>query len=464
MLTTILRRAPIFPVVLVLMLPSVRTASAQRIPPDSEVLAVLKTRVDSGRAPGIVVGIIERGQPRYVAYGSAGPGRSALDEHTIFEIGSISKTFTGVLLADAVGRGEVRLDQPVAELLPEGTVMPGAGGRAITLEQLSTHRSGLPRLPGNLAPADARDPYADYDAQRLYGFLATYALPRAPGDSAEYSNLGGGLLGHALTLRAGLPTWGALVERRITGPLGMRETFVEVPPAFRGALAAGHNEDMAVVPPWHFDALAGAGALRSTAADMLVYLASALDTSRGPLRQAMALARTPRADISPGTRIGLGWMVSGPPTSPIWWHNGGTGGFRSFAAFDPARQVAVVVLANSAISVDDIGMHLMNPAVPLVMPMLAPRSVVSLSQGALERFVGEYALSPMMRLTITREGASLFAQATGQERFPLTAVAADRFVFPSAGIEVTFDLGDSGPARALTLRQAGMTTEARRLP
>jgi CubicO group peptidase (beta-lactamase class C family) len=462
--TVMLHRASFLLAALVSLLPGARSVSAQPLPSDSAILALLTTRVDSGHAVGIVVGLLEHGRRRYVAAGRVAAGRAPMDEHTILEIGSISKTFTGLLLADAVTRGEVRLDQPVTELLPQGTVVPAKDGQTITLEQLATHRAGLPRLPGNLAPMDPADPYADYDARRLYAFLAGYALPRAPGDRAEYSNLGAGLLGHALTRRAGAPAWGVLVERRITGPLGMRETFVEVPAALRARLAVGHDERMAAVPAWHLDALAGAGALRSTAADMLVYLAAALDTAGGPLGPAMALARTPRADFGPGARIALGWMVSGPPTRPLWWHNGGTGGFRSFAAFDPARQVGVVVLTNAAVSVDDIGMHLMNPLVPVSTPMLSPRATVALSAAALDRLVGEYVLTPTMQLVISRSGDALYGQVTGQARFPLSATAADRFVFAAAGVELTFDLEAPGPARRLTLRQAGSAVTAERRP
>lgn len=463
MMNSTLHRAAMLATAVTLLLPGARSASAQNILSDSAILAILKTRVDSGRAPGIVVGILERGQRRYVAYGSAGPGRTPLDEHTLFEIGSISKTFTGLLLADAATRGEVRLDQPVAQLLPAGTAVPSKDGKAITLEQLSTHRSGLPRLPTNLAPVDPADPYADYDAKRLGAFLTTYTLARAPGDSAEYSNLGAGLLGHALTLHAGMSSWGALVERRITGPLGMRETFVDVPSSFLNRVATGHDDKIDAVAAWHLDALAGAGALRSTAADMITYLAAELDTTPGPLGKAVTLGRSPRADFAPGSRIALGWMVSGPPVAPIWWHNGGTGGFRSIAAFDPARQVAVVVLANSAVSVDDIGMHLMNPKVKLVMPIVPPRTDVTLSPAALDRLVGEYPLTPALLLTVTRVGDALYAQATGQSRFPLTATSASRFVFPAAGIELEFHLGEAGPARELTFHQgAGTITVPRR--
>jgi serine-type D-Ala-D-Ala carboxypeptidase/endopeptidase len=194
-----------------LMLVAAPSAGAQTLPPDSAIHAIVQARVDSARAPGIVVGVLEDGRARYFAYGSAGPGRDTLDEHTLFEIGSISKVFNALLLADAAVRGAARLDQPVRELLPPGTVVPTRDGRDITLEQLATHRSGLPRLPGNMAPANLADPYADYDVERLYAFLEDYVLPRVPGEGAEYSNLGAGLLGHALVYNSGEASWGAVV-------------------------------------------------------------------------------------------------------------------------------------------------------------------------------------------------------------------------------------------------------------
>src|SRR5690606_26260141 len=161
-----------------------RTVRAQSVPTDSAILEIIRTRVDSGRSRGMAVGILENGKRRYISYGSAGPGRAPVDEHTIFEIGSISKTFTGLLLADAVERGRVQLDEPVALLLPEGTTVPSYDGRQITLVDLSTHRSGLPSMPDNFSPANPDDPYADYDATKLYAFLSSYRLPRAPGDGA----------------------------------------------------------------------------------------------------------------------------------------------------------------------------------------------------------------------------------------------------------------------------------------
>jgi CubicO group peptidase (beta-lactamase class C family) len=439
-------------------------ASAQSLPTDSAIREIIRTRVDSGRSRAIAVGVFENGKRRFISYGSAGPGRAPLDEHTIFEIGSISKTFTGLLLAEAVTREEVRLDEPVAQLLPKGTKVPSRDGREITLLELSTHRSGLPRLPGNFSPANRADPYADYDATKLLDFLAAYQLPRAPGDSAEYSNLAVGLLGFALTLNAGAPSWGALVENRITGPLGMRETFVDAPAELRARVSAGHDAHMDSVPAWHLDALAGAGALRSTASDMLTYLAAELDTSRGPLAKAIVLSQEPRAAFGPDS-IALAWIVHRVGDRRIWWHNGATGGFRSFVAFDPTRGVAVVVLSNASVEVDDIGMHLTDPSSPLRMPSVpVHRTAVALTPAQLDRVVGDYALAPTFILHVTRVGDDAYVQATGQPRFRLWSTSPDHFFLKEVDAQLVFDLGESGPAKSVTLLQNGASQTAARKP
>jgi CubicO group peptidase (beta-lactamase class C family) len=452
----LLRSAARIASVLVLLLGVPQLARAQQTPSDSAVRAMLKKWVDAGQARGVVVGILQNGQRRYIAYGSAGPGRLPLGEHTVFEIGSVSKTFTSLLLAESVVRGEAQLDEPVVKLLPSGAVVPSFNGRQITLQDLATHRSGLPRLPGNFAPRDSANPYVDYDASRLLAFLRSYKLPRAPGDSAEYSNLGAGLLGYALVNHEKAKSWGALVHDRITAPLGMHETFVDVPATARNRVSAGHNAQMDSVPAWYWDALAGAGALRSTASDMLTYLAAELDTTRGPLARAVAVGRKPRAAFLPGNRIALAWLVRGNADHPVWWHNGETFGFSSFAAFDPARKLAIVVLSNATIPVDRIGAQILEPVVQ--------RKFITLPAAALDRLVGKYALAPTFVLSVTREGDALYVQATGQPRFPLSPEAPDKFYAENVDAELVFTLGPTGKATSVTLRQNGTEHVAKRQP
>ena len=194
----------------------------QHFPSDAAIQALIQSRVDENRAVGIVVGVMEPdGSTRIFAAGEAGPDAQPLGERSVFEIGSTTKVFTAILLADMVAKGEVAFDDPVAKFLPEGEVtMPTRGGKEITLLDLSTHRSALPRMPDNFTPADETNPYVDYTVKQMYEFLSTHELRRDIGAEAEYSNLGVGLLGHVLA-RVNGSSYEELVRERILDPLGM---------------------------------------------------------------------------------------------------------------------------------------------------------------------------------------------------------------------------------------------------
>ena len=440
------------------------TRSAVSLLSDSAVAAILRQRVASGKTPGIVVGILDAAGTRFISHGSGAPGPVALDSATLFEIGSVTKTFTSTILADMVVRGEVRLEDPVAALLPPGTRVPASGERQITLADLASHFSGLPRLPNNLSPRDINNPYVDYTPEKLYAFLAAHELRRAVGSAFEYSNLGAGLLGHTLALRAGTD-YETLVRRRVLDPLGMKDTKITLTHADSARFAAGHNAGGQVVPAWDLASLQGAGALRSTAADMLRFLAANIaadaDSSRTrPLAAALRLTHEPRHSIGPGADIGLGWIgVSTQSGAKIFSHDGGTGGHRSFAAFDPARRVAVIVLSASAADVTDIGRHLLDNSYPLVRERVA----ITLAPESLEGLVGEYALSPQFHINITREGAQLYLQATAQPRFPLYAESENSFFLRVVEAVVTFTRGADGKATSLTLHQGGSSTPGPRV-
>jgi serine-type D-Ala-D-Ala carboxypeptidase/endopeptidase len=199
----------------------------QLVPPDSEIRRILVERVgDQNQSVGIVVGVIEPSGRRIVAYGSLSKGdKRSMDADTVFEIGSTTKVFTSLLLAEMVQHGEVALTDPVAKYLPAGVKVPERG-RAITLEDLSRHRSALPRLPSNLDVAsNPLNPYASYSVKQIYEFLSTYQLPRDVGSEFEYSNFGAGLLGHVLSLAAG-KDYATLIQTRICEPLGMHSTAI----------------------------------------------------------------------------------------------------------------------------------------------------------------------------------------------------------------------------------------------
>ncbi len=321
---------------------------AQDDPLKAGIDGIVAEAMKKGRWMGLAIGVIQSGRPLVLGYGRvSAAGEDVPRGDTLFEIGSITKTFTAVLLSVMVAEGSVALDEPVRKLLPEGTVVPRTGEGEILLHHLASQTSGLPRMPDNFKPADPGDPYADYGTERLLTFLKRHELRRAPGAAYEYSNLGAGLLGHALAARAGRD-FGTLVREKILDPLGMTDTVLAIDDARRPRLAPGHARGKAV-KSWNFDAVAGAGALRSTAADMLRYLRAQLGEGPEALVAASARTHEPRAAVSGAVRIGLGWHLAPLPGGgpEAVWHNGGTGGYRSYAGFVKEKKAAVIVLSNS---------------------------------------------------------------------------------------------------------------------
>jgi serine-type D-Ala-D-Ala carboxypeptidase/endopeptidase len=438
------------------------------VPPDSEIRKILVERIDTFHmGVGFVVGVIEPQGRRVVTYGSLNQGDPRpLNGDTIFEIGSVTKVFTSLLLSDMVQRGEVALADPVAKYLPPEVKVPERGGRVITLVDLSTHTSGLPRLPTNLKPKDPANPYADYSVEQLYQFLSSYQLTRDIGSQFEYSNLGGGLLGHALARRAGMD-YEAPVRSRITGPLGMSSTGIALTPEMKARLATGHDDKLAAVPNWDLPTLAGAGALRSTANDLLTFLAANLGYVKSPLASPMAAMLTVRRPLGgpKGGEIGLGWLITKPADDEIVWHNGGTGGYRSFVGFNPKTRVGIVVLSNTSTASggDDIGMHLLDSHAPL-MPAPKEHKEITVDPKVFDGYVGQYQLAPNFILTITREGDQLFAQATGQPKFQIFPESQRDFFLKVVDAQITFETDSSGRATSLTLHPNGANMPAKRIP
>jgi serine-type D-Ala-D-Ala carboxypeptidase/endopeptidase len=334
---------------------------------ESDIRQILADRIDQQRrGVGIVVGVITPEGRKVIAHGGLDQGDPRmLGGDTVFEIGSVGKVFTALLLADMVRRGEVALADPVARYLPPQVHVPERSGRAITLQDLAAHHSGLPRLPTNFAPRDPANPYADYTLDRLYQFLSDYQLTRDAGAQYQYSNLGYGLLGHALARRAGLD-YEALVLARIAAPLGLASTRVALSPQLKARLAIGHNERLEPVPNWEDTTLAGAGSLLSSVNDLLRLLSAHLDARLSPLRSAMRAMLTVRQPTdTPNVEIALGWHISRREGRELIWHNGGTGGFSSFIGFSPDTRSGVVVLANAGVDIDDIALHVMDRRYPL---------------------------------------------------------------------------------------------------
>ena len=442
-----------------------QTASPSSLPSDAEIRKILVDRIDvQHQSVGIVVGVIGPEGRRVIAYGNLEKGDARpLNGDTVFEIGSATKVFTSLLLADMVQGKQVALDDPVTKYLPATVKMPERNGRSITLVDLSTHTSGLPRLPGNLSPRDPGNPYADYSVEQLYQFLSGYQLTHDIGSTYEYSNLGGGLLGHVLARRAGTD-YEALVESRICAPLGMKSTEITLTPEMKARLAVGHNAALASVKNWDLPTLAGAGALRSTANDLLIFLAANLGYSKSLLSPAMAaMLKTRRPTGQQGLEIALGWHIFTSNGKEIVWHNGGTGGYRSFIGFDPRTRIGVVALSNTStnVGVDDIGRHLLDNSVPLA---VAPKEhkEAKIDPKLFDNYVGNYQLAPGFVLAVTRDQDRFFVQATGQPKYEIFPESDREYFLKVEDVQITFITDDKGRATELILHQGRQDQHAKR--
>lgn len=421
---------------------------------NDEILQILRERVETGRTnQSIVVGVIDEKGVKFTSLGkvSQKPNAPNADENTVFEIGSITKVFTGTLLAEAVKRGEVKLDDPIAKYLPSTVKVPARGGREITLLDLATHTSGLPRMPTNFAPKNLQNPYADYTVEQMYDFLSKYELPRDIGSKSEYSNLGMGLLGHILSLRAGM-SYENLVKTRILLPLDLKDTTITLFPAQKTRLAQGYDINGEESSLWDLPTLAGAGALRSTAKDMARFAAYNLGLEKSSLLDVFNSAHQPQRDFGAQLKIGLSWLNQpSKPEKMIVWHNGATGGFVGFIGFIKSEKRGVVILSNSGEGVDDIGLHLLDPTSPL--RKIPP--FVNVSENLLDEYAGTYELVPNVLFTITSEDGKLYAQITNQARYRVFAESENKFYYKIVRAKLTFNRGADGKIESLTLSQNG---------
>jgi len=305
------------------------------------------------KAGAIVVGVITKHGQEVISYGKFdnADGR-APDGETIFEIGSITKVFTALLLSDMALRGEVKLNDPISKYLPATVHVPTRNGKQITLLDLATHYSGLPRMPDNYN--------REYSVEQMYDFLSNYTLTRDPGAKYDYSNFGAGLLGQSLAVRAGTD-YETLLHDRITEPLGMNHTAMRLTPEMQANLISGYGSGIKA-PSIEVSAMKGAGSIRSNVDDMLIFLAANMGLIQGPLRPAMKKMLSVRRPVSPGVQIAVGWHIA----NGVVCHNGGTNGYHAYAGFEPRRKAGVVVLSNSTESTDDLGVRVLD--YPMTMP------------------------------------------------------------------------------------------------
>jgi serine-type D-Ala-D-Ala carboxypeptidase/endopeptidase len=439
-------------------------ASVVAKPVDEQALhALLVERVDVRKwGTAIVVGISSPQGRQLVSYGTLSvQDRRQVDGATVFEIASLTKVLTALVLADMAARKQVTLDAPVSTCLPSGVTVPEHGDRQMTFLDLATHTSGLPLRPNNLASQTAPNKYAGYTVEQLYQGLGVFKLTRDPGAQFEYSNWGFGLLGNALAHCAGKSYAGLLAER-ITGPLGMRDTMFVPSSALRSRLAAPYDGKLQPVPNETTGALDAAGGLLSTVDDLLKFVEVFLGRGPQPLVAAGATMLEPRRPgDDPDTRMGLGWRVTTARGVRTVWSSGRADGYRAFMAFDPGTRVAVAALTNVAtnVGVDDIGRHVLDPTVAI----LRHHPRIAVPNDVLERYVGRYKFEDGVVMTVVKEEDHLVVQMTGQGPSPIFASAPREF-FPE-DIEAQFIFAESGPTptQSLVLNQDGQSYKAQRI-
>lgn len=427
-------------------------ASARSI--DQTVAALASELVDGKFVPGVVVGVVHGTDEHIAGFGKTGTG-GVPDRDTVFEIGSVSKVFTGELFAEAIERGLVEPGDPAGGHLPKGATVPRGTTTDITLEQLATHRSGLPRMPDNLTPKDPANPYADYTVEQMYKFLSAHQLSREPGAEYDYSNLGMGLLGHIVGLVAGAP-YEQLVREWITDPIGMDDTSIALHGTMAARFAAGHDE-VGPVSAWDIRTLEGAGAIRSTAADMIRFVRAHIESPSPAMARATSVIAT-----RPGGTMGLGWHIGLGELAELRWHNGQTGGFHSFVAFDAEARIGVVVLANASSAViDRLGAALVDALLERPYELELP-SVVEVAPEVLARYVGTYEVSPDFIIDVAAGDGVLVVQATAQPRFVVYPQSDTRFELDVVKAAIEFQVAADGTVTGLVVFQDGQEMSAKK--
>jgi serine-type D-Ala-D-Ala carboxypeptidase/endopeptidase len=435
-------------------------AGAQHFPPDDALRLMLRYIVEDTGTPGVVVGVLEPdGTQRVVSYGSAGPDAAPLGPRSGFQVASITKPLTGAVLAAMVAAGEVQLDDPVSMFLPDHVPVPSRGGRAITLGDLATHTSALPNWPRGLQ-LTGHDPLVGYTTDDLYAFLSSHELRGVPGTGYRYSNLGYGILGHALGRAAGM-SYRDLLRERLFLPLGMNASDVAVAGELPDRMARGHRRGEPVPFYSATEALQAAGAVISTAEDLLAFLAASVGPPRSELERALRVSQDVRVpDGDRGAGWGFSWRTGlFPDGTRIRGHGGEAGGFKSRIAFDPDRRMGIVVLANDVHFDEDLETMLIY-----LDPPPAEWAEVPVGGEVLVRYAGAYSDDGGAGQSFVRleDEGYLTWQPVGSPRMRLYATSDSTFHSLRRPLSFTFRPDAGGAGVALVIADDARSRSAER--
>ncbi|MDO8449199.1 MAG: serine hydrolase domain-containing protein [Rhodoferax sp.] len=417
--------------------------AAQQLTFGSDPTLLAKTALGEEQG-SVAVGVWRDGQATYAFRQNGAADRdsasapSAVQAQQLYEIGSISKVFTGLLLAQAVEKGDLTLEDKLGALLQGKATLTSPEVASITLRQLITHSACVPRLPPDFSENYVEDnPYATYDRRRLWFALSSLKLKTSPPCAAAYSNFGLGMVGEILSERYGKP-WHVLVRENITSPLGMSDT-VQLLGDKAARMAQGFN-NKTPTSLWDFQALAGAGALRSTAADMLIFSRAIMAGPSGPLGPAVERLLTPLGRYQSG-QIGYAVMMRGPAERRTFFHGGGTGGYRTLWMVAPDTQEAVVAFTSNAhAQANKILVSLTATRYPVV----ATTTVLGPDQ--LAEYAGVFRIDEATAFTFVLQDGALYRRITGGGFRPLLPAGPNTFTDAELGVQYVFT------------RQAGVVT------
>ena len=416
--------------------------------PDVEKL--IKQRIDSGKGFGIVVGIIDPDGVSFYNYGCLGfDDPTPVNEETVFELGSLTKAFTASLLQDMHEKNELSLDDPVETFFPDIHI-PNYQGQKILLKHLITHTGGLPYLPYNFQCQDISNPFANYNMQQVFDFLNSYELPRPPGEQYDYSNLSVGLVGYIIS-GGSAASYQQILQERICQPLGLKNTSLGPTPAMEQNLSKAHVGNQ-VVPFWEFPVLFGTGGIYSTVKDLACFLKTHMGLTNSVLTDTFQKThKIYRSADEPNLSIASAWHVSECFPSKVIYLNGGTGGCRSYIGFCPDTQRGVVILSNSAVNINDLGFHLVDPRYSLKKEDRA----IALDSFILDKYVGKYQHPSGLVFTISKKNQGLTVHLPGYPTAEIFPETTTRFFLKIITATVDFDFDDSNNVQGLYFSYSG---------
>ena len=428
---------------------------------DAELARIAEQRLLGDRTGACVAVAVVEAESVARAYVCADPKQlPRIGPDSAFEIGSVSKTMTAALLADLILQGKAALDDPLDAYLPQGVSAPAFQGRQILLKHIVTHTSGLPVTPDFSTAKSMDDPYAQVDEASIWKTLSSATLSRAPGSQFEYSNYAMMLLSAVIARRAG-SDFETLMRARLFVPTGMQGAFINQQPA-GVRLAQGHTPNGRTAAAWTFQtAVSGVGGVKATLDDMVRYLQAQLGTAEAAITPALRLSQQPVETESP-VPMAMNWMLVPLDDRRVYVHEGGTGGFSAFTAFDPHTRRGVAVLSDTALTsiggLGSLGNHLLDARLPLG----KARTLATPDPALLASIAGDYAMLPGLDMRLTVEGGRLFAQATGQARYEMGYDSAGDF-FPLAFDAVLRPSPRSDGGYLLVFLQSGAAYPLRRL-